>query len=108
MSTLKVLLVVLALTLNSTLSAGSEKFTDPDSVSLEVERMLEERKHEGDKEFTITLFFSISKENRIQSLSVASPNEELNHYLLKRLDNQELLGGYWRSGKIYELDIVSK
>lgn len=108
MKNLKMLFVAVAVIFSSTLSAGSEKFTDPDSVSLEVERMLEETKYEREKEFTITLFFSISEDNRIQSLSVASPNEELNQYLLKKLDNQELLGSYWRSGKIYEVDIVSR
>ena len=106
MKNLKLLFVAVALTVSSTLSAGSEKFTDPDSVSLEVLNMLEETTYERGSEFTITLFFSISEDNRIQSLSVASPNEELNQYLLKKLGNQQLLGSYWRSGKIYELEIA--
>ncbi len=108
MKNLKLLLVALIFAFSSTLSAGAEKFTDPNSVTLEVERMLEGTHYEREKEFTITLFFSLSEENRIQSLSVASPNEELNQYLFKKLDKKELFGSYWRSGKIYEVAILSR
>src|SRR6056297_163932 len=104
---LKILLVAFAITMSTAVFASSDhKFNDPDSISSEIEKLIEESNFNLSNEFTVTVFFSISEDGKIQSLSVASQNEALNEFLQQKLQNQELPGKFWRQGKIYEVSVV--
>ncbi len=105
MKKLKTLLVIITVTMSTVAFANSEKFTDPDSVTIEIEKLVCQNENVSGKSYSVTIFFSISDDNRIQSLSVASPNEEVNQLLSKKLAGQELLGDQWMKGKIYELSV---
>lgn len=105
MRKLKLLLVIFAVVMSTTAFANSEKFTDPDAVTLQIEKLVKAKETSLGKDFSVTIFFSISENNRIQSLSVASPDEVINQLLLKELSGQELSGDQWLKGKIYELTV---
>ena len=105
MRNLKFMLVALAITLSSTIYANSKKYVDANSVSAEIERTLEEINCDVQQDFSVTVFFSVSEDGRIQSLSVASNNEEVNKLLQEKLAGQEVPGNFWRKGKIYELTV---
>lgn len=82
---------------------------NPDSVSVEIERMLQNLKLANDCEpLEVTVFFSVSEDQKIQSLSVASSNEEVNTYIQKELSNLQLPTEFWMKGKIYELTVVKR
>lgn len=106
---LKLLLVAFAVTMSTALYANpASKFTDENSVSAEIENLLEQSCYAAEENFTVTVFFSISQDNRIQSISVASSNEAINEYLQAKLVEQELPGDFWKKGKIYELSVTRK
>ncbi|MHA6279957.1 hypothetical protein ACXYMT_07230 [Salinimicrobium sp. CAU 1759] len=110
MKNLKLLLVVFALILSSSVSAKEiTNLANPDSVSVEIERMLKDMNVASECEpFEITVFFSVSDDQKIQSLSVASTNEKVNEYIQKQLIDKQLPTTYWMKGKIYELTVVAK
>lgn len=105
----KILLVAITVIMSTAVFAGSaHKFHDPSSISSEIEKLVQESNFEVGKEFTVTVFFSISEDQRIQSLSVASKDEKLNQFLQQKLAGQELPGELWMQGKIYEVSVVLK
>ena len=110
MKNLKLLLVLVAMILSSFVSAKEiPNLVNPDSVSVEIERMLKDMDVANECEpFEVTVFFSVSDDQKIQSLSVASPNEKVNDRIQKQLINKQLPTTYWRKGKIYELTVISK
>lgn len=110
MKNLKLLSLVIAMIISSTVSAREIKnLSNPDSVSVEIEKMLEHVKFVNDCEpLEVTVFFSVSEDQKIQSLSVASPNEEVNDYIQKQLADKQLPTEYWMKGRIYELTVVKK
>ena len=103
---LKFMLVALAITLSSSIYANSKKYVNANSISSEIERTLEENHCYAQDDFSVTVFFSVSEEGRIQNLSVASSNEAINELLQEKLAGQEVPGNFWRKGKIYELTVV--
>lgn len=108
MKNLKMLLVAFAITMSANLYAGSARLINPDSVSVEIARLLDESVCTSQEEIKVTVFFSVSEDQKIQSLSVASPNAEISAYVQKKLENQFVPGDYWLKGKIYELTVVKK
>lgn len=110
MKNLKLFLVVVAMIFSSTISAKEIKnLANPDSVSVEVEKMLANLNVVSECEpIEVTLFFSVSEDQKIQSLSVASSNEEVKKYIQKELAGNQLPAGYWMKGKIYELTVVKR
>lgn len=110
MKNLKSLLAVIALVLSFSVSAKEiTNLVNPDSVSVEVERMLEDLDLARDCEpLEVTIFFSVSEDQKIQSLSVASSNEEVNNYIQKNLSDKQLPSEFWMKGKIYELTVVKR
>lgn len=110
MKNLKLLLVVFAMILSSSASAKEIKnLANPDSVSVEIEKMLEDMKLvHGCEPVEVTVYFSVSEDQKIQSLSVASSNEEVKNYIQKHLNNQQLPSEFWLKGKIYELTVVKQ
>lgn len=105
MKNLKLLFVIFAVSLSAAAFANSGTFTDPNAVTQKIEKLVKENNAEAGRELNVTIFFSISEEDRIQSLSVASPDEEINQMLLKELNGQELKGDQWLKGKIYEITV---
>jgi hypothetical protein len=108
MRNLKLLSVVFALILSSTVSAKEIKsLANTDSVSVEIERMLENIELANECEhLEVTVFFSVSEDGEIQGLSVASSNGEVKEYVQEQLANTKLPEGFWMKGKIYELTVV--
>lgn len=110
MRNLKLLLVVFAMILSSSVSAKEiGNLANPDSVSVEIERMLENIYFaKACEPLEVTVFFSVSEDQKIQSLSVASSNEEVNDYIQEHLANKQLPAEFWMKGKIYELTVVKR
>lgn len=106
----KLLLVMFAMILSLSVSAKEiDRLVNPDSVSVEIERMLEEMELANECEpLEVTVFFSVSEDQKIQSLSVASSNEEVNDKIQKQLSNKQLPAEFWMKGKIYELTVVKR
>ncbi|GAB2775903.1 hypothetical protein [Salinimicrobium soli] len=106
MKRLKLLSIVFAISMSIAMYARPiEKFEDMNSISSEIEKLLETGDYDLKEGATITIFFSISEEDTIQCLSVASSCEEVNSLLKEKLENQLLMGDDWRKGKIYELSV---
>lgn len=105
MKSLKLLLVVVAMIFTSTIQA--ENTTNPDSVSSEIEKLLKDFQPSDCKTLEVTLFFSVSEDQKMQSVSVASENKEVCRFLEERLADKEL-PAEWMQGKIYELTVVKK
>lgn len=108
MKNLKMLLVAFAITMSANLFAGSARFVNVDSVSVEIAKLMDESALDVKEEIKVTVFFSISEEQRIQNLAVASPNAEVSAYVQKKLENKFVPGEYWMKGKIYEITVVRK
>ena len=108
MKNLKMLLVAFAITLSTSSIANPGRLVNADSVSVEIARLLEEKACNSQEEIKVTVFFSVSEDQKIQSLSVASPSEEINAYVQKKLENKFIPGEYWMKGKIYELTVVRR
>lgn len=109
MRTLKLLLVAFAVSMSTTLYANPDsKLTDENSISAEIENLLNESCYSAEEDLTVTVFFSLSEDRKIQSISVASSNEALNEFLQKKLVDQELSGNFWKMGKIYELSVTHR
>lgn len=106
----KLLLVMFAMILSLSVSAKEiDRLVNPDSVSVEIERMLGEMELANECEpLEVTVFFSVSEDQKIQSLSVASSNEEVNDKIQKQLSNKQLPAEFWMKGKIYELTVVKR
>jgi len=104
---LKLLLVGVSFIMSSAVYANTaHKLTNPNSITSEIENLIQESCLQVDAHYTVTVFFSVSDDQKIQSLSVASSNEEINHFLQKKLENKELPGEFWRTGKIYEISVI--
>lgn len=100
------LLLGCAISLSTVMNANpNERFADMNSISNEIEKILEESRYKLDENLQVTIFFSISEDNKIQCLSVASRNEDVNFFIKKELENRFLMGEYWEEGVIYELSV---
>lgn len=106
MKKFKTLVVIFVIAISTTAFAKAEKFTDPASVTQEIEKLVKGETYVSDGALSVTIFFSISEDDRIQSLSVASPNEGINQFLLEELSGKELTGEQWLKGKVYELTVT--
>ncbi|SDL32503.1 hypothetical protein SAMN04488034_103196 [Salinimicrobium catena] len=107
MKTFKMLLLGCAVSLSTMLYANpsEERFADMNSISHEIENILQESHLILDEELEVTIFFSISEDKKIQCINVASGNEDLNYFIQKELENRNVFGGEWREGIIYELSV---
>lgn len=107
MKTLKMLLLGCAISMSTGLYAitSNEKFEDMNSISHEIEMIVQESNYVLDEEMEVIIFFSISEDNTIQCISVASGNEDLNYFIQKELEGRLLFGSHWRNSVIYELSV---
>lgn len=78
------------------------------TVSLEIEKMLTNSELIVEDEFQVTIVFMVTVEKRIEIRSISSPNDEVNRFLQKRLQNKKLHGNGWFTEKIYELPVKVK
>lgn len=96
---------LLAFVISTTIYAAPTKIEDPDALSLKIESFLRDCYQMNEKGTSVTAFFSVSEDNRIQNIAVASKDRVLSEYLEKRLENLGLDGNKWRKGVIYELSV---
>lgn len=108
MKNLKLLLAGFAIIISSATKAENLNSVNPDSVSVEIERMLKDVKVADNKDLEVTVFFSVSEDQKIQSLSVASTDQEVSRYIQEKLENKLLPEKSWMKGKIYELTVVKR
>lgn len=105
---LKLTFVALAITLGTSLFAApnfSSEEIRGNSVSYEIERMLMDSDLIIEEEFTVTVIFEVNEDKRIEIRSIKSPNEEVNAFLEKRLQDRKLHGEGWFFEKVYELPV---
>lgn len=107
MKTFKMLLLGCAISMSTLLYANpsNERFANMNSISHEIEMILQDSHYILDEELKVTIFFSISEDKTIQCISVASGNEDLNYFIQKELEGRLLFGSHWRNGVIYELSV---
>ena len=109
MKNLKLLLLAFVLSFSTGSFAHSgPKYLNENSVTSDIAKFLKESNCDAGEELKVTVFFSVSEDKKIQSVSVASPNREINQLLEKKLALQELNGRSWRMGKVYELSVVQR
>lgn len=101
------LLAALALMLTtSTFAAATPGFEENrGSISYEIEKMLKDSGLIIEESFEVKVIFKVTGDMRIDIRQISSPNEEVNEFLVKRLDNQKLHGSSWYSNQIYELPV---
>ena len=105
MKTLKLLLVAFAITLSSTAFANTFGGSKTPGVSGEIQKMISQSNLVVEENFTVTVFFKVTSDKRIQIRSISSPNAEVNAFLKERLENQKLNGASWTADKLYELPV---
>lgn len=102
---LKLLFAVVAMAITTAMVANPDPKVDAKSVSSEIEQMLVKSNLIVEDDFTLRMVFSLSDEKEIQVHSIDSDNEEVNEFLMKRLQNRRVFGRSWVEGKIYELPV---
>ena len=106
MKTLKLFLVLGAFTLSSVAFANTApKFKNLKAISAQVENLLHGTDHAIEKGTTVTIFFSVTEDRKIQFMSVVSNDEAATKLVQKELQKLELEGDSWKDGKIYELSV---
>ena len=104
---LKFMLVAFALSLCTGASANTslDYEVKRGSISYEIEKMLADSDLVIEEEFTVKVIFKVNQDNRIEIRSIISPNEKVNEFLQRRLEDQKLHGSRWDAEKIYELPV---
>lgn len=107
MKTFKMLFLACAVSLSTLVNATplNERFVDTNSIAHEIEMILQESHYILEEDLEVTIFFSISQDNTIQCLSVASGNPDLDSFVKRELEDRKLIGKQWREGMIYELSV---
>lgn len=76
-----------------------------DPITFQIEEMLSHSDLIVEEGFTATIIFKVNADKKIEIRLIDSPNEEVNSFLKRRLENQKLYGNSWDVKKIYELPI---
>lgn len=79
-----------------------------DPFSAEISQMLSRSSLEVEKDFTVKVIFTTSKDKVIQIQSITSSNLQVNEFLQERLNGKQLQGINWIPNKIYELPVKVK
>lgn len=114
MKTFKFMLVALVVSLSTSMYAGeytSNSYAEnnkKNSISYEIEKYLRNSNLVIDEDFTVTVIFGVTENNRIDIKSITSPNEEVNRFLELRLQDHKLKGEGWFAHKLYELPVRVK
>lgn len=106
MRTIKLFFAALAIMLTtSTFANNFDLEPKRSSITYEIERMLKDSGLIIEEEFTVKVIFMVNEDRSIAIKAIKSPNEEVNEFLHKRLNNQKLHGEGWFTEKIYELPV---
>ncbi|NJW51664.1 hypothetical protein [Salinimicrobium oceani] len=106
MKNFKNLLIAFVVAFSTTISfAENAEIEKGEAISLEIEKMLRNSDLIIEEDFTVKVIFTVTSDKRISIEEISSPNEEVNEFLRKRLDQQKLHGASWYSNKIYELPV---
>ena len=107
MKRFRLFLAAFALTVSTATFANTNfDFEDRSrSISDQIEQMLLDSGLVIEEEFTVRVIFKVNEDRKIEISLIDSPNEEVNSFLKKRLENQKLYGNSWHSEKIYELPV---
>ena len=109
MKRFKLLLLTLAITISTVIYAEkSGRIYDLNGLSAEIELLLRDTDQSLKEGNSVTVFFSVSEEKKIQYVGVAAQKLEVSEMLQKRLLGQKLDGEKWREGVIYELSIYGR
>ena len=102
-------LAAFALTLSTATFANSNSSFDFEerraTISDQIEQMLSDSGLIVEEEFQVTVIFKVNENRKIEIRLIDSPNEEVNSFLKRRLENQKLYGNSWDTQKIYELPV---
>ncbi|WP_029035017.1 hypothetical protein [Salinimicrobium terrae] len=107
MKNLKLFLAAFVFTV-STATYANPNFTFEEknrSISDQIEQMLLDSGLVIEEEFTVRVIFKVNEQRKIEIRLIKSPNEEVNSFLKRRLENQKLYGNSWDVEKIYELPV---
>lgn len=96
---------VLMLTTSTFATTTSEIETRRGIITYEIEKMIAGSGLIIEDNLFVTVIFHVNEDKRIEIRSVKSPNEEVNAFLKKRLNNQKLHGKKWVTDKTYELPV---
>ena len=107
MKNLKLFFAAFALMLTTSTFANTGLFpeTNRESITYEIEKMLKDSGLIIEEEFTVKVIFKVNEDHEIVIRTIKSPNEEVNQFLEKRLNNRKLHGEGWSVEKIYELPV---
>ncbi len=109
MKRFRLFLAAFALTLSTAAFANSNSSFDLEerraTISDQIEQMLSDSGLVIEEEFTVTVIFKVNEESKIEIRLIDSPNEEVNSFLKRRLENRKLYGNSWDAEKIYELPV---
>ncbi|GAB2774458.1 hypothetical protein [Salinimicrobium soli] len=106
MRNLKLYFVLVLLTVSNYTFAGNLADGERESpITAQIAKMLDRSKLVIEEEFTVTVIFQVSEDQRIEVRAISSPNDEVNTFLKKRLENQKLHGRNWSTKMIYELPV---
>lgn len=75
------------------------------SVSYEIEKMLAKSNLIVEDDLTLRVVFTISEDKEIMVKKIKSENEEINEFIMEKLQNRKVFGKNWVEGKLYELPI---
>lgn len=95
----------LMLTTSTFANLNSDYEAKKGTISYEIEKMLKDSDLIIEENFTVRVLFKVTEDKRIIIQKISSPNEEVNEFLMKRLNNQRLHGSSWFVDKIYELPV---
>lgn len=101
----KIFLLAFAFAMSTTIYAAPNKIKDLDALSVKIENLLRDCNQTIEEGISVTVFFSVSEDNKIQYIAVAATDPVLCTDLQKRLKNLKLDGNKWRKGVIYELSV---
>ena len=101
-------IAMLFLTLNSFAAPKADSFKKNDPFSKEISRILSGSSLVAEKDFTLTIFFSVTQDKRLQVRSISSPYPQLNEYFINKLQGKVLYESNLVSNKIYELPVRVK
>lgn len=104
---LKLLFAAVAVTLTTSVVANNNPgpVAENKSVSYEIEKMLAKSNLIVEGDLTLRVLFTISEDKEIMVKKIKCDNEEINEFIMEKLQNRKVFGKNWVEGKLYELPI---
>ena len=104
---LKLLFAAVAVTLTTSVLANNNPgpVAGNKCVSYEIEKMLAKSNLIVEGDLTLRVLFTISEDKEIMVKKIKCDNEEINEFIMEKLQNRKVFGKNWVEGKLYELPI---